>query len=268
MKPTTARRARRRSLILVALLATFLLVLSGFVVDFGQAFMSKRNLQKAADAGALAGGPGAHPVPGHLRQRGLQLHGRRRGPRRCRRVPPAQPRVLPARVCRDRVQRPLRPGTSGSWWSSTASRARPRPPSARWPAATRPITTDRRAEATVDVAPRANEGVRPLAICSAQLPATRLGTSSSCASTTPRTASTRPAGCPAKTGSRQLVDARLPGGGDRLDLADGQPDPQRLHRRRLGRPRPGGHPDARRAHRHARGRVRRRLCRLRDVSRR
>lgn len=53
------RRSRRRDergafAILFALLALVLMVLSAFTVDLGQAYVSKRQLQTAADAGALA----------------------------------------------------------------------------------------------------------------------------------------------------------------------------------------------------------------------
>lgn len=40
--------------VLVALLVSMLMVLSGFAIDFGAAYTSKRQLQNAADAGALA----------------------------------------------------------------------------------------------------------------------------------------------------------------------------------------------------------------------
>ena len=41
--------------VLVGILAIFLLGLSAFTVDLGASYVSNRNLQKAADAGALAG---------------------------------------------------------------------------------------------------------------------------------------------------------------------------------------------------------------------
>ena len=62
---TSAARPRSSSRIL----AVFLVGLSAFTVDLGAAYVSNRNLQKAADAGALAGGAGADEGPRHVQRR-------------------------------------------------------------------------------------------------------------------------------------------------------------------------------------------------------
>ena len=50
--------------VLVGILAVFLIGLSAFTIDLGSAYVSNRNLQKAADAGALAGAQSLSKVPG------------------------------------------------------------------------------------------------------------------------------------------------------------------------------------------------------------
>uniref|UniRef100_UPI00286D9F99 pilus assembly protein TadG-related protein n=1 Tax=Nocardioides sp. TaxID=35761 RepID=UPI00286D9F99 len=153
---------------LVALLATFLLLLSGFVIDFGQAYMSKRNLQKAADAGALAAAQVLTLYPGTCNSVIANsaaiavAHAKADEYRRANRES-----YLPAsaetefRVRCDPALKVLVveygvEGTTSSAFGPLAGRGRT-------------IKTSRRAEATVDVAPIATQNVRPLALCSAAL---------------------------------------------------------------------------------------------------
>lgn len=61
---THARREDGAVAILVAILATVLLISSAFVADLGVAYTSKRQLQTAADAGALAAARQFSTIPG------------------------------------------------------------------------------------------------------------------------------------------------------------------------------------------------------------
>ena len=122
--------------------------------------MSKRNLQTAADAGALAAAQALHPVPRHLRQTCVS-NCRRRSPRRTpRQTSTASSTARPTcpRLPRRSSTSGCDPAAQGAGASSTASRARPRPSSVRWPAATRPSRSTVGAEATVDVATRGRRG--------------------------------------------------------------------------------------------------------------
>ncbi|KRF36279.1 pilus assembly protein TadG-related protein [Nocardioides sp. Soil805] len=156
------------TLVLVALLATILLVLSGFTIDLGQAYMSKRNLQKAADAGALAAAQVLTQYPGTCNNvisnsaAITRAHAAADEYRRLNRET-----YLPAsaetefRVRCDPALRVLvvEYGVEGTTSSSFGPLA----------GSGNTIRTDRRAEATVDVAPIATQNVRPLALCSAAL---------------------------------------------------------------------------------------------------
>lgn len=232
------RDERGATLILVALLATFLLVLSGFVVDFGQAYMSKRNLQKAADAGALAGAQALTQYPGTCASvvsnstAVSEAHAAADEYRQLNResyLPPSAETEFNVRC--DPALRVLvvEYGVEGTTSSSFGPLAGGDPT----------ITTDRRAEATIDVAPRANEGVRPLAFCSAQLPAPGSGVQF-VRIDYPKNSVNPPAGCPAKTGpgnwwtldcpeeatgsTSQMVDQILNGCTDGVSVVPGQED--------------------------------------------
>ncbi len=159
-----ARDEQGATLVLVALLATFLLVLSGFAVDFGQAYMSKRNLQKAADAGALAAAQVLDAVPGNVLPTSAPTPAA---------IAEAEAAADEYRTSTARPTCPRRPRSSSTSECDPALkvlvgrvRRQGRHQSSFGPlaGASPRITTDRRAEATVDVATRRpNQGVRPLA---------------------------------------------------------------------------------------------------------
>ena len=158
---------------IVALLSVTLLVLSGFTVDYGQAWMAKRNLQKAADAGALAAAQVLSRVPGTCEQ----VAGGSAG---------AAARAA-ARLAADDYRRRNResylPASTQIEWSIECNAARTAvvvryglegtTTSSFGPLAggSSTLTTDRRAEAVVEVAPHAGTAMRPLAVCSTQLTA-------------------------------------------------------------------------------------------------
>ncbi len=70
---TAPRDERGAAAVLVGILAVFLVGLSAFTVDLGAAYVSNRNLQKAADAGALAAAQSLTKVSGHVQRRAVEL---------------------------------------------------------------------------------------------------------------------------------------------------------------------------------------------------
>lgn len=152
--------------VLVALLAVFLVGISAFTVDLGAAYVSNRNLQKAADAGALAGAQALTQFKGS-----------------CETVRSNSTAVTAAHQVAINVAKLNYPDAS---WTEDSTRwevkCDPRlkvllvsfgnsgTTAARFSGVfggQRTVTTKRDAEATVDVAPGASEGMRPLALCSA-----------------------------------------------------------------------------------------------------
>lgn len=222
MRVLLSRRRRDESgatAILVAILATTLVMISAFTVDFGQAFMSKRNLQKGADAGALAGAQALTLFPGT-----------------CSSVASNSTALTAAHVAADAIGKSNREGylppsaetefgvscdpdlkvlvVSYGLEGDTKSLFGP------VAGGSSTITTNRRAEATVDVAPLARQGVRPLAFCSAQIATTptppdypfmRLDY--------PKNSVKLPATCPAKTGGGNwwVVDCPDEGPGESVE---------------------------------------------------
>lgn len=162
------RDERGATAILVAILATTLVMISAFTVDFGQAFMSKRNLQKGADAGALAGAQALTQFPGS-----------------CASVASNSTALQAAHDAADLIGKSNResylPASSETEFSVSCDPnlkvlevrygLKGDTDSMFGPLAggSSSITTNRRAQATVDVAPQAGQGVRPLALCSAQV---------------------------------------------------------------------------------------------------
>lgn len=151
--------------VLVALLAVFIVGLSAFTVDLGAAYVSNRNLQKAADAGALAGAQVLTKATGT-----------------CNSVASNSTLVATAHQAAIDVAKKNYPHASWAEDASWAVRCDPRlrvllvnfgnsgTTEARFTGVfggQRTVTTNRNAEATVDVAPGTGEGVRPLALCSA-----------------------------------------------------------------------------------------------------
>lgn len=151
--------------ILVGLLAVFLIGLSAFTVDLGAAYVSNRNLQKAADAGALAGAQALTQYKGT-----------------CNSIVSNSVAVAAAHQAAIDVAKKNYPHVS---WAEDASWAVKCDPKLKVLLVTfgnsgttearlsgvfggsDEVTTTRSAEATVDVAPTAKESVRPLALCSA-----------------------------------------------------------------------------------------------------
>ena len=158
------------TVVIVALLSVVLLVLSGFTVDFGQAWMAKRNLQKAADAGALAA---AQVLAGY--------------PGTCDTVRLNTVAVAAARIAadkyRDKNRESYLPASVVDEWSVACNGANTAvvvnyglegtTSSSFGPLAggSSTLTSDRRAQAVVEVGPHTSTRMRPLAMCSTQLTA-------------------------------------------------------------------------------------------------
>lgn len=232
------RDERGATAILVAILATTLVMISAFTVDFGQAFMSKRNLQKGADAGALAGAQALTQFPGS-----------------CATVASNSTALTAAHTAADAIGKANResylPASAETEFSVTCDPnlkvlevrygLKGDTDSMFGPLAggSSSITTDRRAQATVDVSPRTNEAVRPLAICSAQLPPPS-PTEVFVRVDYPKNSVNPPPGCPAKTGpgnwwtldcpeeatgsTSQMVDQILNGCDEGVSVVPGQED--------------------------------------------
>jgi Flp pilus assembly protein TadG len=161
-----ARDERGATAVLVALLAVFLVGLSAFTVDLGQAYVSNRNLQKAADAGSLAGAQALTKFPGTCNT--VASNSTARAAAHTAAVAVAKknyPDVSWAELnfvirCDPQLKVLLVEfGNRGTTKSNFA-------PVFGGPGT---VTTDRSAQATVDVATVAKQGVRPLAICSTLL---------------------------------------------------------------------------------------------------
>lgn len=159
--------------VLVGLLAVVLIVISGFTVDYGQAFMAKRNLQKAADAGALAAAQVLSRAPGTCQEiatgsgaatarTAAQLAADTYRQKNRESYLPASAQIEWTIDCTsDNKSLLVRYGLNGT------------SPSLFGPLAggSDTITTSRRAEAVLEVAPNAGTAMRPLAVCSTQLTA-------------------------------------------------------------------------------------------------
>lgn len=171
MSTRSRRDERGATAALVGLLAVSLLILCGFSFDFGQAWMAKRNLQKASDAGALAAAQMLSKVPGT-----------------CDTIKANTAAVADARQVANEYRAKNResylPSSSEdtSKWSVDCDAegslvvrfgARGTSPSNFGPlaGAGNTLTTDRVAQATVEVSPYAGTAMRPLAMCSTQLTA-------------------------------------------------------------------------------------------------
>jgi len=198
------RDERGATAVVVTLLSVFLLVLSGFTVDFGQSFMAKRNLQKAADAGALAAAQVLTQYSGTCNQVksnataiGAAHAAATKYKDKNRESYLEDSRELTGvdgfKVDCDPQLKVLRvnyglEGDTNSLFGPLAG-------------GSSTVTTSRTAEATVDVSPRTNQAVRPLAICSAQLPPPIGGIDQFVRLDYPKNSVTLPSTCPAKTGA-------------------------------------------------------------------
>lgn len=158
------------TIVIVALLTTFLLVLSGFTIDFGQAWMAKRNLQKAADAGALAAAQVLAGYPGTcdvVRLNPLAVAEARTAADKYR--DKNREAYLPASVVKEwtvdcnaaKTAVVVNYGLEGTTESSFGPLA----------GTSDTLTADRRAQAIVEVGPHTSTRMRPLAMCSTQLTA-------------------------------------------------------------------------------------------------
>ncbi len=166
--PPPARDERGATAILVALLAVFLVGLSAFTVDLGAGYVSNRNLQKAADAGALAGAQTLSRYPGS-----------------CSTVASNSAAVAAAGVVAANVAKKNYPDVS---WTKTAFTVKCDAGSksllvtlgnsgvttnrfAGVFGGPSSITSTRASTAAVEVAPATSNRMRPLAMCSTQLTA-------------------------------------------------------------------------------------------------
>jgi Flp pilus assembly protein TadG len=159
--------------VVVAVFAVFLVGLSAFTVDLGAAYVSNRNLQKAADAGALAAAQSLTQIPGT-----------------CDAVRSNSTAVAAARQTAIDIAKKNYPDASwtedGTWKVAcdpklkvvTVQFGNAGTTDARFTGVfggQEKVTTSRTAEATIDVAPGAGEYVRPLALCSAAVGDSRPG---------------------------------------------------------------------------------------------
>ena len=170
---TRRRNERGATAAIVGLLAIGLFVLSGFTVDFGQAFMAKRNLQKAADAGALAAAQVLSRAEGtceeiasgseaeQARDDAAEAADDYRAANRESYLPESSPIEWTIECNDDDTAVVVSYGVQGTSPSQFGPLA----------GSGDTITTDRRAQAVVEVAPFAGTAMRPLAVCSTQLTA-------------------------------------------------------------------------------------------------
>ncbi len=233
----TARDERGATAILVALLAVFLVGLSAFTVDLGAGYVSNRNLQKAADAGALAGAQTLSEVPGLL-QHGRVQHAALTAARVVatdvakknypdaswtktavqRQVRRRQPRSLLVTLGNSGVTHQAASRASSVAPSTRHDRRAPPPPPSKWlPGQAR---------------------MRPLAMCSTLLGLLRGPPATSYASGLSRQRPRPAAAC--RQAVRRLVDRRLPEERIELDERTGDRDQRgTAARRALGGARPG-----------------------------
>lgn len=151
--------------VLVGILAVFLIGLSAFTIDLGAAYVSNRNLQKAADAGALAGAQALTKYPGT-----------------CNSVASNSTAVAAAHQAAINIAKKNYPHASWAEDASWGVKCDPKlkvllvnfgnsgTTEARMTGVfggAKTVTTTRASEATVDVAPGTADSVRPLALCSA-----------------------------------------------------------------------------------------------------
>ncbi|MBD3946988.1 pilus assembly protein TadG-related protein [Nocardioides ganghwensis] len=194
---------RGATAVLVAVLALVLIGISGFTIDLGSAYVSKRNLQKASDAGALAAAQVLTQYAGDcptVRDNSAAFAEAHAAAQRFGELnydgtkTQYESTELEFDIDCDRTPGVLivKYGLAGDTDTSTS----------RLLEAPDTITTQRRAEATVDVAPGAGESVRPLALCSAQVQVVpRPSTYPFVRVDAPKNATKLPTTCPAKTGS-------------------------------------------------------------------
>ncbi|MBL0747477.1 pilus assembly protein TadG-related protein [Nocardioides baculatus] len=165
-EPAASRDDRGAVAILVAVLAVFLIGLSAFTVDLGTAYVSNRNLQKAADAGALAGAQALSRYPGT-----------------CSTIKSNTTAVAAARTAATKMAQKNYP--DASWTETTfdvscssGSKAlivtlgNSGTTSNRFAGVfggASSITSTRASKANVEVAPATGNRMRPLAMCSTQL---------------------------------------------------------------------------------------------------
>lgn len=154
--------------VLVGILAIFLIGLSAFTIDLGSAYVSNRNLQRAADAGALAGAQSLSKVPGT-----------------CNSILSDSAEVAKAKAVAVDIAKKNYP--DGVWTESTwevrcdatsksllvklGNAGTTRTRFAGVFGGQSEVTTSRAATATVEVAQYAGTAMRPLAVCSTQLTA-------------------------------------------------------------------------------------------------
>lgn len=210
MSRRPGRDERGAAAVVAAVLAVVLIGISGFTIDLGAAYVSKRNLQKATDAGALAAAQVLTQYAGDcptVRDNSAAFAEAHAAAQRfgllnyedTKNAGQYDSTELEFDIDCDRtpgvliVQYGLAGDTDTSSTQVLEIFGGDVPDS---------ITTQRRAEATVDVAPGAGESVRPLALCSAQVQVVpRPSTYPFVRIDAPKNATKLPTTCPAKTGS-------------------------------------------------------------------
>lgn len=154
--------------VLVGILAVFLIGLSAFTIDLGSAYVSNRNLQKAADAGALAGAQSLSKVPGtcnSIRSNSAEVAKAKAIAVEVakRNYPDGVWTETTWQVTCDAASKSLlvKLGNSGTTYTRFAGVF----------GGQSEVTTGRSATATLEVGPHTNTRMRPLAMCSTQLTA-------------------------------------------------------------------------------------------------
>lgn len=231
MRVLLSRRERDESgvtAVLVGILAVFLVGVAAFTVDAGAAFVSNRNLQRAADAGALAAAQHLTQFPGTCSNIVSDSAALEAAHNRAIEVAKAnyddeswtETAAWDVRCDPDLKVLEVEFGNEGTTETAIAPVF----------GGDEEITTSRRAEATVDVAPGAGQSVRPLALCSAQVQVNpRPATYPFIRVDGPKNSVKLPAGCPAKTGGGNwwVVDCpdEKPGESTASQIRDGCANP-------------------------------------------
>jgi hypothetical protein len=151
--------------VLVGILAVFLIGLSAFTVDLGAAYVSNRNLQKAADAGALAAAQYLTKVPGtcnNIASNSVEKEAAHQKAIAIAKLNYPDPSWVEDASWDVKCDPQLKVllvtfGNSGVTDANFAPIL----------GADDKVSTTRSSEATVDVAPGTGAGMRPLALCSA-----------------------------------------------------------------------------------------------------
>jgi Flp pilus assembly protein TadG len=162
MRVQLRRDERGAVAIIVAFLAVVLCLMAGFVVDFGQAYVVKRQMQTAADAGALAAASAYSGYPGDcptlLANAGAKAKAQLEA-NKYRALNDSSDTSVIRTACVDGMLQVAvdAAGQSPTYFAPLAGGGSQ-------------IGVQRTATASVSVSPRVPGGLRPLALCAAQMP--------------------------------------------------------------------------------------------------